>query len=63
MPLTHTYRFVPSSTARFASASASHWPDWSVLDQPERIRPKVVPGVCAASPPGAVTSTGEPTFE
>ena len=60
VPLIHTYRLVPSSAARPVSASASHRPVWSVLDQPARIRPKVVPGVCAASPPGAVTSTGCP---
>jgi len=35
----------------------------SVLDHPARIRPKVVPGVWAASPPGAVTSIGVPTLE
>ena len=37
---------------------ASHVPLASVLDQPARMRPYVVPGVCAASPPGAATLTG-----
>jgi hypothetical protein len=65
VPLIQTYRPPPVSTARLAAASASHCPVASVLDHPARMRPRpyAVAGVCVASPPGAVTSTGVPTFE
>ena len=65
VPLIHTYRPPPLTTARFAVISPSQSPVMSVLDHPARMRPrpKTVLAVCGASPPGAATWMGVPTFE
>jgi hypothetical protein len=40
VPLIHTYRPPPLTTARLAATNASQLPEASVLDQPARMRPR-----------------------